>query len=115
MTTAPGEIGGEDASVAQALESLDQLTLERDRQRRHFTEEENAVRCLEDLLAEKERELEQLKRETDFRAAEMAALEMRVPVLEATEQSARCSLQMLNQMRDMLSKQLDDEKRRRMR
>ena len=112
MSAAPGGMSGDDASLTEALDSFDQLTLQRDRQRRRVTEEENAVRCLEELLAEKQRELEQLERESNSRADELAALERRVPALEDTQRGARRSLQMLTQMRDLLSKQLADEKQR---
>ncbi|XP_043199710.1 basic proline-rich protein-like [Amphibalanus amphitrite] len=107
-----GAMGGDDAPLTQALDSFDQLSLRRDRERRRVTEEENAVRCLEELLAEKQRETQQLAREAESRAAELAALERRVPALEDTHHGARRSLQMLTQMRDLLNKQLDFEKRK---
>ncbi|KAF0291104.1 hypothetical protein FJT64_010727 [Amphibalanus amphitrite] len=107
-----GAMGGDDAPLTQALDSFDQLSLRRDRERRRVTEEENAVRCLEELLAEKQRETQQLAREAESRAAELAALERRVPALEDTHHGARRSLQMLTQMRDLLNKQLDSEKRK---
>lgn len=101
-----------DAPLAQAFDSFDALTVERERQKRRVSEEESAVKHLEQLLTEKRRESAQLGLEAERCSGELAMLDRRAPLLEETSAGSRRSLLMLTQMRDLLRQTLQQERQK---